>query len=542
LGTWTDRRRGTVKGAPTRFLRGHAQVVKQREQRAKLPEPNPSGLCICGCGQPTPIARQTDTAAGWVKGKPIPYIQFHGARPLTARQEAEACRLYQSGETCDEVGAHFGVSREAISRLLKRRGIELRPRGWSTRGHSTALSPEQEIDICTRYAAGETGYDLAAAFGVSNVTVYSVLNRHGVKRRPDSYNNGYFSGIQEQVICERYLGGESTGTLSADYKVTRHTIWRVLKRNGVEIRPVKETGSKYHCDHEFFDVIDSEEKAYWLGFIAADGNVREDRLAISLAPIDQEHLYRLKYSLKSTHPVSEYTSYSKYHERDTTTAVLNIGSAKLARGLAAHGVHPRKTLTVAWPTHLEEHLLRHYLRGIVDGDGSLWARTSPNAITGKLETSYGFSLTSNSTLLTGCQEYLIRSCQLGRTKLYHKKGTNPDIVTLRYGGRRQVERIFRLMYDDASIFLLRKYYALSVHFQGAYSSEPRSELVSLDIQSTARIMKAEGLGVVALSRKMGVNRNTVANLLSGKNRARPATLERLATALGVESSELVGAP
>jgi DNA-binding Xre family transcriptional regulator len=97
------------------------------------------------------------------------------------------------------------------------------------------------------------------------------------------------------------------------------------------------------------------------------------------------------------------------------------------------------------------------------------------------------------------------------------------------------------MYDDASIFLLRKYYALSAHFQGAYSAEPRSELVGIDSQATARIMEAMGLGVVALSQRMGMNRNTIAKLLSGKHRARPATLERLATALGVEPSELVKA-
>jgi hypothetical protein len=42
--------------------------------------PNPGGLCLCGCGQPAPIAPRTHAADGWIEGKPIRFVRGHSAR------------------------------------------------------------------------------------------------------------------------------------------------------------------------------------------------------------------------------------------------------------------------------------------------------------------------------------------------------------------------------------------------------------------------------------------------------------------------------
>jgi hypothetical protein len=48
--------------------------------KANIPEPNPSGLCQCGCGQRTSLARNSDSARGWVRGKPVRYLKSHHDR------------------------------------------------------------------------------------------------------------------------------------------------------------------------------------------------------------------------------------------------------------------------------------------------------------------------------------------------------------------------------------------------------------------------------------------------------------------------------
>jgi hypothetical protein len=67
--------KGYVKDQPVRFIAGHNMHTAAVKA---IPEPNPSGLCICGCGQKTEVAKQSHTGFGYVKGKPVRFIQGHG--------------------------------------------------------------------------------------------------------------------------------------------------------------------------------------------------------------------------------------------------------------------------------------------------------------------------------------------------------------------------------------------------------------------------------------------------------------------------------
>jgi 5-methylcytosine-specific restriction endonuclease McrA len=68
---------GYEKGEPLRFLRGHASRAKSHQMGEDMGDPNPSGFCLCGCGQKTPIAKVTRRELGHVKGKHTPYCKGH---------------------------------------------------------------------------------------------------------------------------------------------------------------------------------------------------------------------------------------------------------------------------------------------------------------------------------------------------------------------------------------------------------------------------------------------------------------------------------
>lgn len=70
----TCRALGYVRGCPVRYMVGH------RDPGEVPPEPNPSGLCQCGCGKPTRIAKQTIRTAGVVRGRPNRFLPGHAAR------------------------------------------------------------------------------------------------------------------------------------------------------------------------------------------------------------------------------------------------------------------------------------------------------------------------------------------------------------------------------------------------------------------------------------------------------------------------------
>ncbi len=78
LAKQSDVRKGWVKGKPTRYAYGHN---RSRRSPKNLIGPNPGGLCMCGCGKAAPVAARTTTREGVVKGEPKRYIKGHQPRP-----------------------------------------------------------------------------------------------------------------------------------------------------------------------------------------------------------------------------------------------------------------------------------------------------------------------------------------------------------------------------------------------------------------------------------------------------------------------------
>lgn len=92
----TITRARVVKGQPMRFIVGHNS---RGVPRARLPEITQMvKLCECGCGNPVPIARETNRKVGHIKGQPVRFIRGHSGVALVARLAAEARRAQPGPE------------------------------------------------------------------------------------------------------------------------------------------------------------------------------------------------------------------------------------------------------------------------------------------------------------------------------------------------------------------------------------------------------------------------------------------------------------
>ena len=90
--------------------------------------------------------------------------------------------------------------------------------------------------------------------------------------------------INEKEICEKYENGYTILELSKMYNVSTIVIKDRLKRNNISIRSNSESHRKYSLDENYFDIIDTPNKAYILGFICADGCVSDrNELIIGLS-------------------------------------------------------------------------------------------------------------------------------------------------------------------------------------------------------------------------------------------------------------------
>lgn len=140
-----------------------------------------------------------------------------------------------------------------------------------------------------------------------------------------------------------------------------------MVRNGVPLRPIRDqvVRNSYTYDHEFFSSVNTEEKAYWLGFITADGCISDTGdsrfLSIRLQDRDHDHLVKFCRSLKSNRPVL----------RSPGVSYMSVSSRQIIDDLISLGVTPRKSLTAAPWSSASPELARHYIRGLFDGDGFL---------------------------------------------------------------------------------------------------------------------------------------------------------------------------
>lgn len=127
-------------------------------------------------------------------------------------------------------------------------------------------------------------------------------------------------------------------------------------------------GRKYSVNKKFFSRI-TDVSAYWAGFIAADGNVRKNRLTIGLAPLDAEHLRQFRRDIEYNGPLSE----------DSKRIVITICCQEIVDDLRRNfSIVERKSLILRPPEGLRERHVKAFIRGLIDGDGSIYVRKPEN--------------------------------------------------------------------------------------------------------------------------------------------------------------------
>lgn len=252
-----------------------------------------------------------------------------------------------------------------------------------------------------------------------------------------------FSNSELEHILHLYtVQHMSVSAIAKTFKVNTSVITRILKENGIKIRNKNEYKIK-KVDNDFFEKIDTQEKAYILGFIYADGCITNHALQIKISKKDIELLEKIKSVLHSDHKIGVYTNNNGYGIGNEYCAI-RIQSHKIENDLKLLGIIPRKTKTISFPTNAQvpENLLRHFIRGFFDGDGSVYKHDYP-----------AISFTGTYAMLCGIKQEMQKITNT-QANIYPYK--NKDVFDYKVGGTNQMKKIYDYLYKDATIFLGRK--------------------------------------------------------------------------------------
>ena len=266
----------------------------------------------------------------------------------------------------------------------------------------------------------------------------------------------------EGEIISLLKEGKTRKDITKKYRVGKNKVTGWFKKFGINVKKdYGEFRSPYNV--HVFDIIDTEEKAYWLGFLYADGCVSYDasrnsyRIGLALKSIDIEHLKKFKAFLQDSRDDSVIKIYkygpngNKIHEG----CRYIVSNEHLAKELINLGCTFKKSLTLTFPDIKKFNnpdLIFDFIRGYIDGDGSLSKTTLKSG-----KPYPHINLVGTNNFLTGVIKYLP---QFGN--IYTLKGGRVFQANS-YG--KKAQEIANKLYGHATIYLDRKYEKFKEYFK-----------------------------------------------------------------------------
>ncbi len=249
-----------------------------------------------------------------------------------------------------------------------------------------------------------------------------------------------------EELKKDYTEGKSLNSLASKYGCTRRTLSNQLKKAGVT---VMSNNYRYQYNTELFKQINNEASAYWLGFLYADGYLQtRPRIELCLAELDLAHLVKFKNLVCNKLPIEKRKITLK--AKKFTAYRVTVFSKEIYIDLLNLGLHTRKSLTLTFPTtdQVPKALIKHFIRGYIDGDGSISVRNNGRSV--------HLSIAGTFEMLSAMQEYFSNEIPgYIKTKLYKTSGNNTYIF--QKGGSTNLLEVFEYLYKDATVFLERKF-------------------------------------------------------------------------------------
>ena len=266
-------------------------------------------------------------------------------------------------------------------------------------------------------------------------------------------------------------------------------------------------------DNNFFEMIDSEEKTYWVGFLAGDGYIDKNRPNLGCESADIPHMQLLCQAIGSPAYIKyRDRSESEGYENTKPTATVNVYDQKIVDDLLAlefiQGGNKSKDCSILLDK-IPSHLHRHFWRGMYDADGYLEAyanknKNNPNGIS-RIE-------------LKGSKHHILEVENIWRTHGSKAHASKKNYSTKKHGIREQwyfvtagnqVCRSFaKWLYDDTTVCLERKYNHAKIMWE---KERVHRKFDHLGAEAIRKLIRDCG-SIKEAQEELGISRQAMTNL------------------------------
>lgn len=272
--------------------------------------------------------------------------------------------------------------------------------------------------------------------------------------------SGAIAWTEEQVryIITEYVDKDRTlKELSQEFNVQPQSIRNLLRKNKIDITNKKTRN--FPRNSYYFQKIDCQEKAYWLGVLLSDGSVYKNKVSLGLK--DLEHVEKFRRAIQATNNKIVKVVDNRFF-KECINWYFTINDSQLVEDLSKYGMVQNKTYVGFRFPNIPEEFKYDFVRGYFDGDGSISFSQNQNKY--RLDWCGNFEFLTDLKIFLGKEN--ISLCQNSVSKITYN---------LKIAGKKDVLRILDAMYKNSTeeTRLNRKFEIVQKAFLlGDYAFEP----------------------------------------------------------------------
>lgn len=253
--------------------------------------------------------------------------------------------------------------------------------------------------------------------------------------------------IERENIVNEYENGASSTSLAKKYNISCPAVCGLLNRRGIKRRDQSLAQRKYYINQDYFDEIDSQKKAYFIGILYADGynDTSRNAISLSLKEDDVAILKSFTHLLQPNKPL-QYIKYNHIHKTWSNQYRMVIANKHISNKLLELGIPRAKSFIVTFPCWLRYDMIPHFIRGFFDGNGWVSKNTKKPAI----------SIVSTESFCVSLAIILKNKLNIDSYVRPRHRERHNSIRMLELTGRHVVGKFIEYIYKDAEIYMIRK--------------------------------------------------------------------------------------